>query len=108
MSQAPQTQSSTADKPRIRDQVVPLGRTVMTRSVADLVASGRINPLRYIARHRVCDWGDVCAEDWRANNLAMRMDERLLSAYHVSKELTVWVITEWDRSVTTILLPSDY
>lgn len=107
MPQVLQTQSS-IDKPRLRGQKVDLGRMAMTRSVADLVASGRINPLRYIARHAVCDWGDVCADDWQANNLAMQTEGRLMSVYQVSKDLTVWVITEWDRSVTTLLLPSDY
>ena len=106
MSQVIQTNSS-SDKPRLRGCKVALGRTVMTRSVADLVAVGRVNPLCYIARHAVCDWGDVCAEDWCANNWAMQNGERLLSVYQVATNLSIWVITEWDRSVTTVLLPSD-
>lgn len=59
--------------------------------------------LRFIKR----DWGDVCEDDWKANDDAIDNDERLLAAYTLQGE-KIWVITEWDRSVTTILLPSEY
>lgn len=63
-------------------------------------------------RHIACDWGDLDAHDIRANNRALKDGSRLLSAYVFGKgsesERTLWIITEADRSVTTLLLPSDY
>lgn len=64
-----------------------------------------------LSRHTNCDWGDLCEEDKEANNHAVNREERILSSYNVERggtNVKVWVITEWDRSVTTVLLPSDY
>ena len=62
-----------------------------------------------IERHLHGDWGTVCEEDWQTNNAALRDGDRLLSAYETVKgHVSFWVITEWDRSVTTVLLPEDY
>jgi hypothetical protein len=58
-------------------------------------------------RHRSGDWGDVCDEDKKLNDEAVDGEGRILSAYTVDGE-KVWVITEWDRSVTTVLFPSEY
>ena len=59
-------------------------------------------------RHESGDWGDVCAEDKEANETALQFGGRLFSVYHNSKGVKFWIITEADRSVTTILLPSEY
>lgn len=67
-----------------------------------------------IARHVDGDWGDVCDADKRTNDRALKNGDRLLSAYHVKsaddpeQEIEFWIITEADRSATTVLLPSDY
>jgi len=53
-------------------------------------------------------WGEVCQEDWQANDEALETGERLLSAYRTSKDERIWIITEHDRSVTTLLLPDEY
>ena len=94
-------------KPRL-DRLIPLGRTAMTRGVADLVESENLDLLPYFARHASCDWGDICAEDWQSNNHAVEHGHRLLSVYKLSDTQAFWIITEWDRSVTTALLPSEY
>lgn len=60
-----------------------------------------------MSRHINKDWGDVDAEDWLANDRDLVNGERLLSVYRVFGE-RVYVITEWDRSYTTIMLPEDY
>jgi len=60
-----------------------------------------------IVRHSVGDWGEVCKEDWQENNRAAANGDRILSAYTVTNR-KFWVITEWDRSVTTVLLPEEY
>ena len=61
-----------------------------------------------MGRHRRADWGEVDKEDWQANERALKNGERLLSAYTLPTGQKLWVITEWDRSVTTILVPADY
>jgi len=65
-------------------------------------------PLSLLARHLSGDWGCVPAEDAQANNLALNAGGRVLSSYLIGTETRLWVITEWDRSVTTFLLPSEY
>lgn len=83
-----------------------LGRLVMTlnakNSISVLDMSIALN------RHANCDWGDVCQEDWNTNNDALENGGRLLSAYQAPNGTRFWIITEWDRSATTILLPDDY
>ncbi len=61
-----------------------------------------------LARHHIGDWGDLDAEDKASNEAGLLHGERLLSAYHDSKGVKFWIITERDRSVTTVLLPEDY
>jgi hypothetical protein len=61
-----------------------------------------------LSRHLSGDWGDVCNEDRQENELSLREGFRLLSVYHASDGKKFWVITEADRSSTTVLLPEDY
>ena len=60
-----------------------------------------------LRRHLQGDWGDVCKEDWEENELSLREGFRLLSSYNYNDE-KIWIITEADRSVTTVLFPSEY
>lgn len=84
------------------------GRLIMTASVDTLIHQGRLNPLPYLRRHLRADWGDLCDADRQRNDTALTHGDRLLSSYQVTPDLTLWIITEWDRSVTTLLLPSEY
>lgn len=59
-------------------------------------------------RHISGDWGDLDEEDQEMNNEALTNGDRLLSAYKDEKGTKVWIITEWDRSTTTVLLPENY
>ena len=61
-----------------------------------------------LERHLSGDWGDTCESDARANEEALRSGNRIISWYQVSKELRIMIITEADRSATTILLPEEY
>ena len=61
-----------------------------------------------LARHVAGDWGDLCAEDKQVNDQALTEGMRILSAYHAANGTKFWIITEGDRSVTTVLLPEDY
>ena len=70
--------------------------------------SGSIAPaMQMLARHAAGDWGEVDAEDKAANDAAVKDGTRILSAY-THAGVRYWIITEWDRSVTTLLLPSEY
>ncbi|HRJ27381.1 MAG TPA: hypothetical protein PLO61_07725 [Fimbriimonadaceae bacterium] len=61
-----------------------------------------------IGRHASGDWGEVCDEDRASNEEALVEGLRLMSVYTSTSGLTFWIITEWDRSITTVLLPEDY
>ena len=90
---------------RIAGARFPLGQLVITRA-----AAGRLTPEEIadgIARHARGDWGDISAEDAAENELALQEGFRLLSAYGRG-DRRFWVITEADRSATTVLLPDDY
>jgi hypothetical protein len=84
-----------------------LGKVVATPGALELLERTRTNPLDYIQRHESGDWGKLCPEDKQANNAALKQGLRLLSAYEVGREM-LWIITEADRSVTTLLLPEEY
>lgn len=83
-----------------------LGHTVTTRSA--MLALPPADMLAAMRRHASGDWGDVDAEDWNANERALAHGGRLFSVYHSSEGQRFWIITEHDRSATTILLPEDY
>lgn len=83
-----------------------LGRTVITANAASMLASEEV--LQAIGRHARGEWGELCEEDRKENEHSLREGFRLLSAYRDRKGVRFWVITEADRSVTTVLLPEDY
>ena len=76
-------------------------------ALAALQKSGQ-SYIGFLARHLRGDWGEVCKEDWSANDQAVKEGTRLLSAYRTSKDERIWIITETDRSTTTLLLPDEY
>ena len=83
----------------------PLGQVVMTANAAAQLAAEDIE--KALTRHASGDWGEVCEEDRKENELSLKEGFRLLSVYR-SGETKFWIITEADRSVTTVLLPEDY
>ena len=84
-----------------------LGRVLATPGALKLLGESGGHPFDYLARHATGDWGDLCAFDRRQNEIALRDGYRVFSSYDVPAG-RVWVITEADRSVTTILLPEEY
>jgi hypothetical protein len=86
---------------------LPLGRVVATPGALKLLSEMGEDPFGYITRHAAGDWGNLCPFDRRQNEIALRDGYRVLSSYPVGREC-VWIITEADRSVTTILLPEEY
>jgi len=86
-----------------------LGRVVATPGAIAVMVCAGINAAELLDRHVRGDWGDVPAEDARENELALREGFRILSAYgDETRGERLWIITEADRSVTTILRPEDY
>lgn len=82
------------------------GRLFATRGVVGAIpVSEQVAALR---RHVQGDWGDVGQEDWQANEQALVNGSRLFSVYFASNGEKFWIITEADRSSTTMLLPSEY
>ena len=82
-----------------------LGRLVVTTNAeAELDAEDIHNSIN---RHLSGDWGDLCAEDKESNETALQFGGRLFSAYHDREGVKFWIITESDRSATTVLLPAD-
>lgn len=87
-----------------------LGRTVVTAAI-----DARMNEDKAFARfvqmslgrYIDCDWGDTCDEDKKSNDDALKYGDRLLAVYKHGDD-TIWIITEWDRSATTVLFPEDY
>jgi hypothetical protein len=86
----------------------PMGRPVITPSAQALLDEVDISAILLLARHIHGDWGDLSVEDQTANELALLTGRRLLSSYDLPGGGKVWIITEADHSVTTILLPDDY
>ena len=84
-----------------------LGRVVATPAALDLVRAHGLDVLALVSRHARGDWGDVSEHDAQANDRSAQDGTRVLSAYDTSGG-RLWVITEADRSATTVLLPSDY
>jgi len=87
----------------------PLGQVVATPGAIALLDRAGVNASDLLARHQRGDWGDVCASDAAENTHSVQTGNRLLSAYTLEpgKE-RMWIISEYDRSVTTLLLPEEY
>ena len=85
-----------------------LGQIVATPGALKALTEAEQMPLEFLARHITGDWGDVCKDDWNRNDEALIDETRLLSAYRTRLGTKLWIITEWDRSVTTLLLPEEY
>jgi hypothetical protein len=86
-----------------------LGQTLSTPGAVDAMRQANANAAQYLFRHAQGDWGEVCAEDKAANDDALKHGSRLLSAYTLKgTNVKIWIITEADRSCTTILLPDEY
>ena len=91
-----------------------LGKLYVTRGIHALMDEHNLDVAPFIARHLTGDWGEVCADDAAENQLSLEKGFRILSAYHFAPDddpnnpIKLWIITEADRSVTTVLLPEEY
>jgi hypothetical protein len=85
-----------------------LGRMVATPGALEALQEAGQNAMEFITKHQSGDWGDLCEEDKRENEFSVDRELRIFSAYHLKDETKIWIITEADRSATTVLLPSEY
>lgn len=83
-----------------------LGRIVATPNALNKIPNDEI--LTALARHVRGDWGNLEAEDVGANENALKNGGRLFSSYQSIQNIKFWIITEWHRRITTVLLPEDY
>ena len=95
--------SARPDEPKAK---FPFGQIVATPNALAHVPNDEI--LKALSRHLQGDWGTLDGEDKNANEQALKHGGRLFSAYESAQSIKFWIITEADRSVTTILLPEDY
>ena len=86
----------------------PPGRVVATPGALWALAGAGVPAESLLARHLRGDWGELDGHDRRENERALALGLRLLSSYAVAEDVRVWVITEADRSATTLLLPAEY
>jgi len=85
-----------------------LGQIFGTPGALDAIEKAEQNLVELLVLHVTGDWGDLGDEDKNENDLSVEEGFRVLSAYKLETDVKVWIITEWDRSVTTILLPDEY
>ncbi len=88
----------------------PLGQVVATPGALAALSAAQIAPQELLGRHVSGNWGELCEQDREDNEAALLAGRRLLSAYTLPDTACtkVWIITEADRSTTTLLLPADY
>ena len=83
-----------------------LGQTVITRHAADVLHPEDV--MHAFNRHQQGDWGECCEDDRKENDFSLANGFRILSVYRDRNDTVFWIITEADRSVSTVLLPEDY
>lgn len=85
-----------------------LGQVCATPAALEALQVNELNPVDLLARHHNGDWGDLDDDDKRENDYSVQHGLRIFSAYNLKDGQRIWIITEWDRSVTTVMIPSDY
>ena len=93
---------------KMSDPLFPLGQVVAIPGALALLEANGMDPLAFLIRHVCGDWGDLDEHDRRENELSLREGFRLLSAYNLPNAERLWIITEADRGVTTLLRPDEY
>ena len=85
-----------------------LGQLLITPGAMEALKLNGASPAEFIKRHASGDWGELDAEDARENEFSLEHGLRLLSSYRLPDGQKLWIITEADRSCTTLLLPEEY
>jgi len=85
-----------------------LGQTFITPGAEEALQIAGQTAIEFLRRHMSCDWGELSDDDVQENELSLKKGFRLLSNYRTAKGQQLWIITEADRSATTVLLPAEY
>jgi len=91
-----------------KQPLFPLGQVVATPGALKALAEAGQQPGEFLDQHVIGDWGNLETDDKAENESSLKEGFRILSAYTLSTGKKVWVITEADRSATTLLLPEEY
>ena len=97
---------NTNGRPTVRH--FALGQTYITPGAEEALQIAGQTAIEFLRRHMSCDWGELSDDDVRENEFSLKKGFRLLSNYQTGKGQQLWIITEADRSATTVLLPSEY
>lgn len=92
----------------MNEALFSLGQVVATPGALEALAEAGQEAVDFVDRHACGNWGVVPAEDWILNDAALQRGLRVLSSYRLASGQKLWIITEADRSTTTLLLPSEY
>lgn len=95
-------------KQTMKQPLFPLGQIVATPGALAALQKAGQEPHEFLSRHMCGEWGDLPDEDRKENQTSLEHGFRLLSSYRTAAGEKVWVITEADRSATTLLLPEEY
>ena len=90
------------------EPLLSLGRVVATPGALRALEEAGQEAVDFLDRHACGNWGVVPEEDWALNDDALRRRSRILSSYRLASGEKLWIITEADRSATTLLLPDEY
>ena len=93
------------------EPLFPLGSCYITPGIQTLIEEFQFNINDLMTRHQSGDWGDLCKDDKKENDFALKNTLRIFSSYLITlnnESIKIWIITEADRSSTTVLLPSEY
>src|ERR1043166_3964133 len=91
-----------------------LGKIIITPGAAQAIADAGQDASHFVSLHQSGAWGDICREDRQLNDQAIAHEgdldrqQRVRSSYRTKLGATIWIISEWDRSVTTLLIPDEY
>ncbi len=85
-----------------------LGQTFITPGAEEALQIAGQTAIEFLRRHMSCDFGELSDDDQQENELALKQGFRLLSNYQTGKGQQLWIITEADRSATTVLTPAEY
>jgi hypothetical protein len=93
------------EKPQV---LFELGQIFLTPGAQEVLAESNQHPIIFLSRHQSGDFGEVCEDDKRENEISIKEGFRILSAYRTSLGVKLWIITEADRSSSCLLLPEEY
>ncbi len=91
-----------------RAQLFALGQIVATPGALEALQASHQSPAEFLARHARGEWGELSADDIAENEFSLKNGFRLLSSYATATGQKLWVITEADRALTTVLLKDEY